>query len=46
LYGFAKNERDNVDADDLARSKKLAAVYLGATSRSLRAGAKLESSER
>jgi hypothetical protein len=31
LYGFAKNERDNIDADDLARLKKLAAVYLGAT---------------
>jgi hypothetical protein len=30
LYGFAKNERDNVDADDLARLKKLAAIYLGA----------------
>ena len=31
LYGFAKNERDNIDADDLARLKKLAAIYLGAT---------------
>jgi hypothetical protein len=31
LYGFAKNERDNIDADDLVRLKKLAAIYLGAT---------------
>lgn len=30
LYGFAKNERDNIDDDDLARLKKLAAIYLGA----------------
>ena len=30
LYGFAKNERDNITADDLARLKKVAAVYLGA----------------
>jgi hypothetical protein len=31
LYGFAKNQRDNIDADDLARLKKLVAIYLGAT---------------
>jgi hypothetical protein len=31
LYGFAKNERDNIGPDDLAALKKLAAVYLGAT---------------
>ena len=31
LYGFVKNERDNVGPDDLAALKKLAAVYLGAT---------------
>lgn len=30
LHGFAKNERDNIAADDLARLKKLAAIYLGA----------------
>ena len=32
LYGFAKSERDNISAADLARLKKLAALYLGATS--------------
>jgi hypothetical protein len=35
LYGFAKNERDNIDADDLARLKKLAAIYLGAATTEL-----------
>ena len=35
LYGFAKNERDNIGADDLARLKKLAAVYLGASFKEL-----------
>jgi hypothetical protein len=37
LHGFAKNERDNIDADDLARLKKLAAIYLGATMNELEA---------
>jgi hypothetical protein len=37
LYGFAKNERDNIDPDDLARLKKLAAVYLAATFKELEA---------
>jgi hypothetical protein len=27
LYGFAKNERDNVDDDELSRLKGLAHVY-------------------
>ncbi len=27
LYGFAKSERDNIDDDDLARLKKLAAIF-------------------
>lgn len=31
LYGFAKNERDNIDDDDVVRLKKLAAIYLGAS---------------
>lgn len=35
LYGFAKNERDNIDDDDLARLKKLATVYLGAAIKQL-----------
>lgn len=37
LYGFAKNERDNIGPDDLAALKKLAAVYLGATMAALEA---------
>ncbi len=37
LYGFAKNERDNIGPDDLATLKKLAAVYLGATIAALEA---------
>lgn len=37
LYGFAKNERDNIRADDLARLKKLAAIYLGAAMTELEA---------
>jgi hypothetical protein len=37
LYGFAKNERDNIGPDDLAALKKLAAVYLGATTAALEA---------
>jgi hypothetical protein len=28
LYGFAKNERDNVDEDELRELKRLAQVYL------------------
>jgi len=28
LYGFAKNERDNIDADDLEILKKLARQFL------------------
>jgi hypothetical protein len=28
LYGFAKNERDNIDARELADLKKLAAYYI------------------
>jgi len=28
LYGFAKNERDNIDADDLELLKKLARQFL------------------
>lgn len=28
LYGFAKNERDNIDAKELAALKKLAETYL------------------
>ena len=31
LYGFAKSERENISADDLARLKKLAIIYLGAS---------------
>ena len=37
LHGFAKNERDNIDADDLARVKKLAAIYLAASIKELEA---------
>ena len=37
LYGFAKSERDNIDEDDLARLKKLAAVYLGGSMAALEA---------
>ena len=32
LYGFAKSERDNISAADLARLKKLAALFLDASS--------------
>lgn len=35
LYGFAKNERDNIDRNDLARLKKLSAVYLAASNEDL-----------
>jgi hypothetical protein len=35
LYGFAKNERDNIGPDDVARLRKLAAIYLGATFKDL-----------
>jgi hypothetical protein len=31
LYGFAKSERDNIADRDLARLKKLAAVFLAAS---------------
>ena len=37
IYGFAKNERDNIGDDDLARLKKLATVYLGASMQQLEA---------
>jgi hypothetical protein len=37
LYGFAKNERDNIGPNDLAALKKLASVYLGATMAALAA---------
>ena len=30
LYGFAKNERDNIDGDELATLKEIAAVWLSA----------------
>ena len=29
LYGYPKNERDNIDKDELAGFKKVAAFYLG-----------------
>jgi len=35
LHGFAKSQRDNIDDDDLARLKKLAVVYLGASMKEL-----------
>ena len=28
LYGFAKNERDNIDSDELASLRDIAAVWL------------------
>ncbi len=31
LLGFAKNERDNIDDDQLASLKKIAAGWLGAS---------------
>lgn len=37
LHGFAKNERDNIDQNDLARLRKLAAVYLTASNEELEA---------
>jgi len=30
LYGFAKNERENIEADELVTLKELAAVWLEA----------------
>jgi hypothetical protein len=30
LYGFAKNERDNIDDDELATLQEIAATWLGA----------------
>lgn len=30
LFGFAKNERDNVDADELATLRDIAAIWLAA----------------
>jgi hypothetical protein len=30
LYGFAKNERDNIEDDELATLKEIAAVWIGA----------------
>ena len=30
LFGFAKNERDNIDGDELATLKEIAAVWLSA----------------
>jgi len=37
LHGFAKSERDNIGSDDLARLKKLARLFLDASSDDLKA---------
>ena len=37
LYGFAKKDRDNIEDDDLARLKKLAAVVLSRTDQQIAA---------
>jgi len=35
LHAFAKSERDNIDRHDLARLKKLSAIYLAASNAEL-----------
>jgi hypothetical protein len=35
LYGFAKNERSNIDADELAASRRLAQGFLGLTAQQI-----------
>jgi hypothetical protein len=35
LYAFAKNERENIDADELATFREIGAAWLGADTRFL-----------
>ncbi len=36
LYGFAKNERENIEEDELATLREIAAGWLGADDKGLR----------
>ena len=36
MYGFAKNERDNIDDDELKLMKRIAVTFLGLNDRDVR----------